>query len=164
MSKRLIVFVVAIVGIVLLVVKGVPMLGASNQAVESKSQVHVIDGVLNDKPDEKIDPEKIGKFSTVTTSELNESEKSFVNAAISERGVFQKGNLIVLSLGVNIEESKSIKFVGQEVGEQDVKIYVDLSSNGESNIEKPSYLIGRISLPESTPVSFIDNQTRNLLY
>lgn len=160
MSKRLIAYVVALIGIVVFMVHGVPYLQGTPE--QSDSHVHVIEGVMT----EEIKPEEIGNFQSVSLSDLTESEKQFFDQMNVDKGVYQIDDLVFLSLGSEREQKESIKFSRQEVRSDQVRIYVKIKpeqTTEESN-HVPSVLIGKMKVPTSVTLSFIDEETGNLLY
>ncbi|MFF2531622.1 hypothetical protein ACFVS2_22210 [Brevibacillus sp. NPDC058079] len=162
MSKRLIVYLVTIVGIIALAFGGIPYLQANSPAhtYDKKSQVHVIEGVYGmDLP-----PVKIGKFAPVDLKDLKRDHREFAKDMIDERGVFQKDEVVLLSLGVE-SPHKKITFVRQEIRANEVRIYVKVEEGKtDGKQEEPSYLLGKIALPPFMPLSFIDEKTGSLLY
>lgn len=162
MSKRLIAYIVALIGIVVLVIQGVPYLQGTSQQSDFDSHVHVIEGVMGDE----VKPEEIGNFKSVSFYDLTESEKEFVRQMDRDKGVYQMNDLVLLSFGSGNESKESITFSRQEVRKDEVRIYVKVKSEETTTKSKsvPTVLIGKMKVPNSVSLSFIDEETGNLLY
>lgn len=162
MSKGLIVYLVAVFGIIAFVFGGIPYLQGISPAntKHQKSQVHIIEGVLG----ADIKSVKIGTYSPVELKSLNQDEQKFVKMMMGERGVFQKNDVVLLSLGMQSPRQK-ISFVRQEIRSNEVRIYVKVEDERlDGKQSEPSYLLGKITMPASMPISFHDEKTGRLLY
>ncbi|ADO59600.2 hypothetical protein PPSC2_27130 (plasmid) [Paenibacillus polymyxa SC2] len=157
----MIVYFVAILLIFGVVYGGVPYLqgiSPSNQGINK--QVHVIHGIYN----ADVKPLKIGKYTSMSIENLNKNERNFVNTVKRDRGVFQKNDLVILSIGKQSTDQK-ISFVRQDIRTNEVRIYVKVEEkHNPTQKSYIPYLLGKISIPASIPLSFIDQDTGNLLY
>lgn len=141
---------------------GLPYLkGIAPSSIETgKSQVHVVSGIY----ESDIKPVIIGKYASINMQELSEDEREFANSVMGERGVFQKNDMVLLSLGEEALHQK-VSFIRQDVRSNEVRIYVKVEADNDSTHKnESSYLLGRISIPATMPISFIDGETGNLLY
>ncbi|MBP1308820.1 hypothetical protein JOD82_001840 [Paenibacillus sp. 1182] len=131
----------------------------SNQGI--KNQIHVMNGIYN----ADVKPVKIGKYTSISIEILNKNERDFVNTVKRDRGVFQKDDIVILSMGKQSTDQK-ISFVHQETRSNEVRIYVNVEERHNPPTPKSytPYLLGKISVPASIPLSFIDQDTGNLLY
>ncbi|WPS85516.1 hypothetical protein SMD22_00210 (plasmid) [Brevibacillus halotolerans] len=162
MSKGFIIYLVVIAGIIALVFGGVPYL-QDNSAVITQGkngQVHFVEEVYS----VDVQSVKIGNYLPVNLKDLNNDHREFVKDMMDERGIFQKDGVVLLSLGVETPHKK-ISFVRQDVRSDEVRIYVKIEENRlNEQANDPSYLIGKITMPLSMPISFVDEKTGSLLY
>ncbi|WCF11705.1 hypothetical protein NDS46_30625 (plasmid) [Paenibacillus thiaminolyticus] len=151
MSKSLITFIIILVSIIALVTFGIPYIQSSPNSISNG--VHFIDGFIPEKK-----PVEIGIFEPIPVSELNKDEASFLKMVLNERGVYRKGDLIVLTIGNQSGDVKGVRFVRQENYSNEVRLYIEFNDNSSSS----SVLIGRMKLSNDIPFSFIDESTGDL--
>lgn len=108
------------------------------------------------------------QFQLMTYEKLTEDEKAFVESVKEKAGVYQKDQLIIVSLGKRPTGGYAIELTKAEYKPQELSLYVDViePNPGDMVTEVITYpdLIGKVELPENTEIRVYDEKTGKLLF
>lgn len=108
------------------------------------------------------------KFQLMTYEKLTENEKAFVESVKNKAGIYQKDQLIVLSLGQKPTGGYSVELTKAEYKPKELNLYVNViePKPGDMVTEVITYptLMGKVELPENTAIRVYDAKTGELLF
>ncbi|MED1666790.1 stalk domain-containing protein [Brevibacillus laterosporus] len=107
-------------------------------------------------------------FQTLTEEQLSVEEKAFVESVKGERGVHQQGDLYVIAYGEAPNPGYGLVIDHTEQSWEMLKVYVK-QTKPDANKMYPMvisypYVVGKISTPPYTTVTFCDVDTGKLLF
>jgi len=123
--------------------------------------------VISNKGNPTQKQEEIAIFSPIQESALSAEQKSFIEEAKRTRGVHQKGDLCVVALGEQPNPGYGLEIVRTEMIWEQAKVYIRLTKPEPGKmyaavISYP-YLVGKVNLPKYTTISFIVEDTGEVL-
>lgn len=123
--------------------------------------------VISNKGNPAQKQEEIAIFTPIPESALSAEQKSFIEEAKRTKGVHQKGELCVVALGEQPNPGYGLEIVRTEMIWEQAKVYIRLTKPDPGKmyaavISYP-YLVGKVNLPKYTTISFIVEDTGEVL-
>ncbi len=113
-------------------------------------------------------PSEFEGIKVVSKDDLTKEEQDFVTGVKKTKGIHKKGNLYVIARGESPNPGYGLSIVGTEQSWEQLKVYVKMTKP-EPGLMYPQviaypYVMARIELPPYTTVSFINADTKKLLF
>lgn len=114
--------------------------------------------------EKKVDP----IFTSVSETALSKDQQAFVKQFKNKKGVYNMGDLYVISRGPCPNPGYGLQIVGEKSTWEEAMVYVRLT-NPQPNkmytqVITTPYLVGKVKVPPYTSVSFINIDTEKTLF